>query len=182
GAGGHRLPIVARLGPTAWAKFHLDLVAEGVQMTGAPDRVPALAAVAIAGLEQPGYRVYPIVDHIADKVCAILERRGADQRPSTRYKDLVDLVALIATARVPAEDQFRALQSEAGRRHILLPPRFDVPDKALWGSGYAAEAKRAVLPVAGSLPAALADAGPYLDPLFDGTATGVWHPEDRRWR
>src|SRR5439155_14489475 len=88
GAGGHRLPIVARLGPTAWAKFHLDLVAEGVQMTGAPDRVPALAAVAIAGLEQPGYRVYPIVDHIADKVCAILERRGADQRPSTRYKDL----------------------------------------------------------------------------------------------
>jgi hypothetical protein len=181
GAAGQRIPIVARLGTTAWAKFHLDLVAEGVQMTGAPDPVPALAAVAVAGLEQPGYHAYPIVDHIADKVCAILERQGSGQRPSTRYKDLVDLVVLTASAQVSAGDQLRALESEAKRRHLLLPARFDVPDRTLWEPGYAAEAGRAVLPVAASLAAALDDVGPYLDPLLDGTAAGVWHPADRRW-
>jgi hypothetical protein len=181
GAAGQRIPIVALLGAPAWAKFHLDLVAEGVQMTGAPDPVPALAEVAVVGLEQPGYHAYPIVDHVADKVCAIVERQGAARRPSTRYKDLVDLVVLTATARVSAEDQARALESEAKRRHLLLPARFDVPDRALWEPGYAAEAGRAVLPVTASLAAALDDVRPYLDPLLDGTAIGIWSSADRRW-
>ena len=86
GATGLRIPIVARVGTTAWASFHIDIVAEGVRMTGAPDHVPALAAVAIPGLEQPGYRAYPIVDHVADKTCAILERQASGQRPSTRVQ------------------------------------------------------------------------------------------------
>ena len=182
GAAGLRIPIVARLGTTDWVRFHIDVVAEGVQMTGTPDHVPALAAVAIAGLEQPGYRAYPIVDHIADKACAILERQASGQRPSTRFKDLVDLVALTANARVRTEDQYRALVSESQRRGIVLPSRFEVPDAALWSPGYAAEARRAVLPTVASLDDALALVRPYLDPLLSGTAAGLWDPARRRWR
>ncbi len=182
GALGLRVPIVASLGATSWAKFHIDVVAEGVRMTGAPDRVPALTALAIPGLEQPGYRAYPLVDHIADKTCAILERHADRQRPSTRFKDLVDLVSLIANVEVRADAQRRALMSEADRRRIVLPTRFDVPDVAMWEPGYAAEARRAALPTAGGLAEALAVIRPYLDPLLDGTAAGVWDPERRRWR
>ena len=47
--------------------------------------------------------------------------------PSTPFKDLVDLVAMITEASVAADRQLAALRFEAERRGILLPPRFDVP-------------------------------------------------------
>jgi hypothetical protein len=42
GTGGTRVSINARIGTTTWSKFHVDVVAEGVAMTGQPDDVPAL--------------------------------------------------------------------------------------------------------------------------------------------
>jgi hypothetical protein len=181
GATGLRVPVVATLGATAWARFHIDIVSEGVRMTGTPEHVPALTEIAIPGLEQPGYRAYPLIDHIADKTCAILERSAAGQRPSTRFKDLVDLVTLTAYAHTTARAQGDALISEAARRGIALPARFDVPDVALWEPGYAAEARRAVVSTARSLADALSLVRPYVNPLLDGTATGTWDPEHRLW-
>lgn len=70
---------MAWIGATTWASFHIDVVAAGVQMTGTPEHVPALAAIAVPGIDQPGYRAYPMVDHIADKTCAILERQASGQ-------------------------------------------------------------------------------------------------------
>ena len=43
---------------------------------------------------------------------------GQAQMPSTRYKDLVDLVAIVTEASVVAEDQRAALWSEAERRGL----------------------------------------------------------------
>lgn len=181
GAGGTRVPINARIGTTTWSKFHVDVVADGVAMTGQPDTVPALIAVAMPGLPQPAYRAYPLLDHIADKVCAIQERQGEAQRPSTRFKDLVDLVTLVAHARPAADEQFRALTSEARRRGFVLPGRFEVPDLALWDAGYANEARRALLLRSRTLAEALATVRPFVDPLLDGTAVGSWSPERSRW-
>ncbi|HEY9481350.1 MAG TPA: nucleotidyl transferase AbiEii/AbiGii toxin family protein [Micromonosporaceae bacterium] len=182
GVGGTRIPINARIGTAIWTRFHVDVVAEGVVMTGEPDDVPTLTTIAMPGLRQPTYRAYPLHDHIADKVCAILERRGQARRPSTRFKDLVDLVTLVAHAHPSADDQCRALASEAHRRDIGLPHRFEVPDATLWEPGYAAEARRAFVPIARSLSEALAYVRPFLDPLLGGTATGAWDPNDRRWK
>lgn len=81
GASGTRIPVDALLGTTTWSKFHVDVVAEGVAMTGTPDDVRALTDIALPGLPQPTYRAYPLLDHIADKVCAILERQGTAFRP-----------------------------------------------------------------------------------------------------
>lgn len=131
-------------------------------MTGEPDDVPALTAIAIPGLPQPRYRAYPLLDHIADKTCAILERQGTAQRPSTRFKDLVDLVTLVAHAKPTADAQHRALASEAERRGLTLPQHFEVPDESLWEPGYAAEARRAFLPAARTLSDALAEVRPFL--------------------
>lgn len=181
GVGGTRIPINARLGTTTWSKFHVDVVAEGVAMTGTPDNVPALTDIALPGLPQPTYRAYPLLDHIADKVCAILERQGATGRPSTRFKDLVDLVTLVAHACPMADEQYNALASEAGRRGFILPRRFEVPDRKLWESGYAAEARRVYLPRARTLAQALAMLRPFIDPLLDRTAMGQWDSGRRSW-
>ena len=58
---------------------------------------------------------------------------------------------------------------------------FSVPDRVLWERGYPAEAGRSLLPVARTLDDALAIVTPFLDPLLDGSATGAWDPEHRRW-
>lgn len=65
GASGVRLPVTASIGPTAWAKFLVDVVGSDVRMTGEPEDVPALARVVMPQVEQHGYRAYPLVDHIA---------------------------------------------------------------------------------------------------------------------
>jgi hypothetical protein len=181
GVGGTRVPINALLGTTTWSRFHVDIVAEGVAMIGRPDEVPALTALVMPGLPQPMYRAYPLLDHIADKVCAILERQGTAQRPSTRFKDLVDLVTLVAHTDSAAVDQYQALASEARRRGFVLPRRFSVPELALWEPGYAAEARRALLLGARTLHEALAEIRPFIDPLLDRTAAGAWNPKNRRW-
>ncbi len=50
------------------------------------------------------------------------------------------------------------------------------PDLPLWERGYAAEARRAYLTAARTLPEALAHVRPYLDPVLDRSATGSWDP------
>ncbi len=181
GASGTRLPVKAYVGTTVWAAFYVDLVGFGVTMTGDPEKVSALARVVMPDVEQHGYWAYPLVDHIADKVAATFDRYGETQAPSTRYKDLVDLVAIVTEASVTAQPQMAALASEAKRRGIMLPPRFDVPARDLWERGYAAEAGRSLLPEARTLDEALAVVSPFLDPLLDGTAVGQWHPKQGRW-
>ena len=181
GDAGVRLPAVAYVGLTEWARFHIDLVGSDLRMTGEPEPVPPLARVLMPDVEQHGYRAYPLVDHVADKVVATFQLYGGQQRPSTRYKDLVDLVSIVTGASVAAAPQLAAVNSEAQRRAVNLPRRFDVPDRSLWVPGYAAEAGRSLLTIAVSLEEALATVRPFMDPLLDRTATGQWVPNRRAW-
>jgi hypothetical protein len=176
-----RLPLTAFVGETPWAEFHVDLVGSDLRMTGEPEEVPPLAAIAMPGLEQRGYRAYPLVDHNADTVAATFERHGEASYPSTRFRDLVDLVAIVSGASVRAEPQIRALESESKRRSITLPTRFAVPDRTTWERGYAAEARRSPLLAARTLEEALAIVRPCLDPLLEGTAGGRWAPDRGEW-
>jgi hypothetical protein len=181
GAAGLRLPVIAYVGDTQWARFHVDLVGSDLRMTGEPEDVPALALVDMADIKQGGYRAYPLVDHVADKVAATIERHGAGGMPSTRFRDLVDLVAIARGASVDATAQMAALTSEARRRGLVLPDRFDVPDRQMWVEGYRAEAGRSLLPAARELDGALAVVRPFLDPLLDGSAAGRWDRAQGAW-
>lgn len=183
GAAGTRFPVTAFLGASEWALFHVDLVGSDLPMTGEPEAMPPLAPVMMPEVAQHGYRVYPLVDHVADKVAAILERHGDGGRPSTRFKDLVDLVAIITGASVDADQQKMALSSEAERRGLILPDHFAVPDREIWERGYAREAQRSLLPIAHSLDDALEIARAFVDPLLDieRTATGTWDPQGLHW-
>jgi hypothetical protein len=181
GAAGLRVPIRALIGPTDWARFHVDLLGNEVTMTGTPEQMPALARVTMPDVEQRGYRVYPLVDHIADKIAATFDRYGKSRSPSTRYKDLVDLVAIASAAPVEAPAQIVALRSEAKRRSIELPTTFTVPDRQAWKRGYEAEAARSLLNVAATLEEALKLMSRFADPLLDGSARGTWDPSAETW-
>lgn len=181
GAAGLRVPIRALIGPTEWASFHIDLVGNEVTMTGAPEQMPALARVTMPDVEQRGYRVYPLVDHVADKIAATFDRYGKSRSPSTRYKDLVDLVAIASAASVEAQAQIVALRSATKRRSIELPSAFAVPDLEAWKRGYEAEAARSLLELAATLEEALGLMARFADPLLDGSARGAWDPSTGTW-
>lgn len=176
-----RIPVTAYVGTANWASFHVDLVGSDLKMTGEPEKVPPLARVVMPDIDQHGYRAYPLVDHIADKIWAIVQRYGEQALPSTRFKDLVDLVAMVAEVSVAADLQMAALVSEAQRRGMPLPASFDVPDRALWERGFAAEAARSIMPTARALDEALGRVRPFIDPLLAGTAAGRWDPDHGRW-
>jgi hypothetical protein len=174
-----RVKVRSFIGTKLWAAFQIDIVADGVLMTGSPEPVPPLTEANIIDRERTTWKAYPLVDHVADKVCAILERHNG--HPSTRFKDLIDLVAISRRATVEADLQQRALVKEAARRNLELPAAFDVPDRRLWERGYRAEARRTVGLVAVDLEAALVAVRPFLDPVLDGTATGSWYPNTQAW-
>jgi Nucleotidyl transferase AbiEii toxin, Type IV TA system len=176
-----RFAVDAFIGQQRWERFPIDLVGSDLRMTGEPDDVPAIAQVDMPELQQKGYRAYPLVDHVADKVAATFELYGASRQPSTRYRDLVDLVAIARGARIHAQQAIAAVQSEAQRRGITLPQTFDVPDHTRWKQGYSREAADSLLNDATTLDEALAIVRPFVDPLMQRSAQGIWQSKRSTW-
>jgi hypothetical protein len=179
-----RFPVVAYVGATPFAEFRVDLTA-GLDMTGTPDDVPPLVPVELPGVVQTRYRAYPVVDHIADKVCAIFEvHERADGTPvtSTRYRDLLDLVVFAHSESVTADALATALQAEFRRRGLGLPERFAVPEDAAWRPGYTRVVRDAPAVEERDLYHAVMTSGRFLDPVLAGEGAGRWDPETLAWR
>lgn len=89
-------------------------------------KVPGLRKVAV-------YRVRPTADQIGDERAATMARYAG--RPSTGYRDLVDLVLTRLTQTVETNPLDIALVSEHRRRgtDLLVPPSWSSED---WSEGY----------------------------------------------
>jgi hypothetical protein len=180
-AKGARVHVNARLGPTSFAAFHIDVVV-GTVMTGTPDLVAPLTPLNIEGLVRPNYRVFPIADHLADKLCATIGTYARDGQPasSTRVKDLVDIAIIAITHAISADPLRTAVVSNAAMRKIELPERFVVPDAVGWAARY----PRVAAEAPGTVPdydTAISLASQIFDPVLDATAIGVWDPSARTW-
>lgn len=182
GVMGLTIAVTARIGIREWERFNVDLVGEAARMTGEPEVVPALARIDLAELRQPGYRVWPLADHVADKLAATFATYGRSNQPSTRVKDLIDLVVLAHCAHMSADDAIAAIRAQASRREIVLPGRFDIPDLDHWSRHYPIEARR----VRGLTEQTLGDAVSivriFVDPILAATASGSWDPVTLCWR
>lgn len=178
---GCRVTIDAYVGTAKKVTFGVDLVT-GSLMTSAPDTViePVLD---LRGLEAPAIRLYPVVDHIADKLCATQARYGADQNlPSSRVRDLVDLVVFARSQDIDGRALVTAVRGEWAHRGLPGTPAFAPP--ASWERLYSREARRA--PLVADVTA-FADAvtlvGAFLAPVLDGSAAGRrWTASDLTWR
>lgn len=72
------------------------------------------------------YRLYPLADQIADKVTATMALY--DGRPSSRTKDLVDLVTIARTQRVDLRELQMAIDAKRALSHLAPFSEFSVPD------------------------------------------------------
>jgi hypothetical protein len=179
---GRRFAVVAILGGRPFATFSVDIVT-AESMTGRPDPVPPLVQLGIPGLPTVEYRAYPLVDHIADKITACIERHAHNGvlSVSTRYKDMVDLVLLARSQRPHADELRRAIRYQTAFRGIDLPAEFSSPGP-LWPAGYEAKAAEVTdLGVLGRFDRALTLVKRFLDPVLNGTAVGEWDPARSTW-
>ncbi|HMR12549.1 MAG TPA: nucleotidyl transferase AbiEii/AbiGii toxin family protein [Arachnia sp.] len=175
---GYRVSYDVYIGVKRKETLHVDLVVNVVMTDEAEVASPA-NALDLPKLQSNPYRLYPVVDQIADKVCATLTLYNG--HPSSREKDLVDLVVLAVTQDVSATKLRRALDSESAVRLLTLSTSFSVP--ATWGRTYARLAK--TVPVCEGFRT-VADAmnlmSKFLDPVLTGAVSNeTWSHSSRRW-
>jgi hypothetical protein len=119
----------------------------------------------------PPHRIHPLHAQVADKVCAMYEVHGSSAVPSTRYRDLVDLVLIAQTQEISGPLAIAALDRERARRRVALPTRLISPHPT-WATQYprTARASRVVGSELEPLEASLAFAARMIDPLLRQSA------------
>lgn len=178
-AAGGQLNATAYLGDKEFERFKIDVVVIDT-MTSEPEAVPPIDPVNVPGLRNVGvYRVHPTVDQIADKHAAIMARYAG--RPSTRYRDLVDLVLITLTQTVDANPLNAALVSEHRRRGTDLSVPLSLPSDD-WREGYRKIAE--TVPDFEILDAeeAVRIARRLVDPVIEGLRDATWDPGAQEWR
>lgn len=150
-------------------------------MIAAPQVAPA-ESLAVPGVQPVHVRLYPLVDHVADKLCATQAKYGAagDQR-SSRVQDLIDLVVFARTQEADGTALIAAIRGEWVHRRLAGAPVFDPP--ADWKDRYPRLARE--VPACGDVTtfdAAAAVVRRFLEPALDGSADGRrWSPALSSW-
>jgi hypothetical protein len=173
---GYRVVFDVYIGVKKSSPVSVDL-AVGAGVTAAVDVVEPANRLMLPRLKTHEYRLYPVVDQIADKVCATMTTYVSGE--STREKDLVDLVVLANTQDVDARALRLAVQTECRRRGLEPFTTFRVP--ASWGASYTGMARK--LPhCAGRehIDDALKLMASFLTPVLTGSA-GTWSHLTCRW-
>jgi len=126
------------------------------------------------------YRLYPVADQIADKVCATMDTNYPGGKGSSRVKDLVDLVVLAHTQTVDLAELRQAIEAKQLISNIAAFDHFDIP--ADWTRTYPTTAKG--VPSAASFTAETAAAlvAPFLEPALNKSSnTATWDPQTLAW-
>ncbi|MDR0960495.1 MAG: nucleotidyl transferase AbiEii/AbiGii toxin family protein [Propionibacteriaceae bacterium] len=175
-ADGYRVKFATFLGTKEKDLINVDLSVH-VGATDDPTVIEPSNRLNLRKLITHPYRLYPVVNQIADKVCATISsyRNG---RPSSREKDLVDLVVIAVTQQVDRISMRTAIERECGKRGIPRPDHFMIPSN--WGRKYRTEAK--------GTPAAqytISDAHELMERFVDRVLIeqreGTWDPNLMEW-
>jgi len=134
---GATVTVTARIGAQTFETFPIDVSTQLLPVD--PDFVQPRPVFADLGLPLSMLRIYPVPNHVADKVCAMYQSYSG--RPSSRYRDLVDLVLIVDQQPIDQEQTVAALRAEAQRRAMDLPEAMAVPGPD-WPGGYFNEARR----------------------------------------
>ncbi len=176
---GYRVDFDTYIGVQKKGRIGVDLTT-GTSLTAEPTVTAPASALVLPRLARFDYRLYPVVDQIADKVCATMHHYG--DRASSREKDLLDLVVLAVTHDVDGAALSTAIATEARQRRMVPLERFVVP--AGWGAAYTATARK--VPYCRrfeTVDAAVSLVSAFIDPALDGTAAGRrWRSDEKAWR
>ncbi|MFD1722380.1 nucleotidyl transferase AbiEii/AbiGii toxin family protein, partial [Amnibacterium endophyticum] len=165
---GARIRFDTYIGAAKKDGISIDLVL-GHTPTTPPITAPPANRLPLPRLATRDYRLYPLVDQVADKVCACEGLYGPTGQPSSRVKDLVDLVLIARTQTLNGSDLTRAIKVERARR--ALPDRDTFTAPATFGRTWRTEAAKGNLPPEIDLAAAVILVSHLIEPALTATAT-----------
>jgi len=173
-----RFHVTAQLAGRTFDKFVLD-IGFGDPLVGRPDTIATSDLLAFAGIEPVHVPAVPLSQHLAEKVHAYTRTYGEAQQPSTRPKDLIDILLIASVEPLAAAELREALERTfTSRAGHALPGSLPPPPPA-WANPYARLAAQVGLDA--DLAAAFAHAAAFVDPVLDGSAAGHWAPERGSW-
>ena len=126
------------------------------------------------------YRLYPVADQIADKVCATMDTQYPGDKRSSRVKDLVDLVLIAHTQTADLNELRAAIAAKRDLSNVEPFEHFDIP--AEWTRTYPATAKG--VPAAESFTAQTAAdlVASFVDPaLGKHPKRATWNSQALTW-
>jgi predicted nucleotidyltransferase component of viral defense system len=103
---GHTRGVTVRvevyLGTVRLESFPIDLSTEHRLLGRVEHRRPRPVLEHPDLADLPAVALYPLPDQVADKTCAMYQRYEPGQQPSTRFRDLVDLVLIVSAFDIDA--------------------------------------------------------------------------------
>lgn len=178
-----QIKVIAYLGVIEYGRFPIDLSLNQRVADPVERRRPRPVVELPGSGPLPEFVLYPLADQIADKVCAMYGQYGPNRdQPSTRFRDLVDLVIIATHEEIDAVRTTEALRDEAKRRELELPKKLVVPSPQ-WQAGYTRIAADTILTAElHTLEGALKTVAGCIEPLLAGAAEGTWNPATMRWK
>lgn len=126
------------------------------------------------------YRLYPVADQIADKVCATMDTQYPGGKRSSRVKDLVDLVLIAHTQAVDLDELRAAIAAKRDLSRIGPFEHFDIP--AEWTRTYRATAKGVPAAESFSAQTAAGLVASFVDPALGKRPNpAAWDPQALAW-
>lgn len=169
----------AYIGLQSRGVVNIDLVV-GSHMTAAPQRRSPANRLGKLSLPGVDYLLYPVVDQLSDKICATMQLVGSTGSPSTRVKDLVDLVLLAQAEQVDATQLRHALTSEMRLRLMPMIQEFAIP--ADWEPQYSRIRGKLATTIPETATAAAELVATMINPVLSGEIlTGTWDPDALLW-
>ncbi|MGD0700442.1 MAG: nucleotidyl transferase AbiEii/AbiGii toxin family protein [Trebonia sp.] len=126
------------------------------------------------------YRLYPVADQIADKVCATMDTQYPGDKRSSRVKDLVDLVLIAHTQTVDLDELRVAIAAKREFSRIGPFEHFDVPSE--WTGTYPATAKGVPAAESFSAQTAAGLVASFVNPALGKRSNpAAWDPQALAW-
>jgi predicted nucleotidyltransferase component of viral defense system len=173
-----RFHVTAQLAGRTFEQFLVDIGFSNT-ISWTPDTIHTSHSLAFAGIEPLALPAIPIPQHLAEKVHAYTRTYGEPKRPSTRPKDLVDILLIESSATITAEDLRDALQSTFAERARQPLPSSLPPPPTTWADPYRRLAT--TVEVESDLSTAFARAAAFLDPVLASHAHGQWNTQCGEW-
>jgi len=173
-----RFRVRADLAERVFEQFIVD-IGFGKPATLKPDRVRTSDFLSFAGIEPLELPAIPLAQHLAEKVHAYTRSYGTASRPSTRPKDLIDILLIADSQTLEAAALREALtHTFESRGRQPLPRSLPAPPPE-WAAAYGRLAEE--VGIEPDLTAAFNRAAAFLDPVLSGEAHGNWDAAISTW-
>jgi hypothetical protein len=173
-----RFHVTAQLAGRTFEQFLVDIGFSDT-ISWAPDTIHTSTLLSFAGIEPLALPAIPLPQHLAEKVHAYTRTYGASGQPSTRPKDLVDILLIESAATIDAGSLRHALGGTFGERALQSLPVTLPPPPPTWADPYKRLAD--TVNIEPDLSTAFILAATFLDPVLAGHAHGHWDSQGRRW-